>query len=187
MLLSISRRKPPGWASTCKSWPVSPAANTTIKFLDAVELERQGILTNASVRQYLQSLPRGLSKQTYRVERDGTPLREIVFGEVRLPPSPLDVPYLAEYVGAIVGVGFEPGESEVRIQTQTTLVTLTATAHQVETALTLRSLLVRGIAVVNGTSRRLLNLQEANLPIARETRERAIFERWNGALARLAQ
>jgi hypothetical protein len=162
-------------------------ASATLKFLDAIEAERQGILTNASVRRYLESLPGGLSKQTYSVYRDGTRLREISFGEVRLAQTPLDLPYLAEYVGAIVGVGFEPGQPEVRIQTDTSLVTLTATSRQVETALTLRSLLVRGIAVVHGASRRLLSLQEANRPITRETRELAIFERWKGALARLAQ
>jgi hypothetical protein len=122
-LVTIS--SPPGQAfSLFEELP----ANATLKFLDAVEAERQGRLTNASVRRYLESLPGGLSKQSYSVYRDGTSLREISFGEVRLARPPLDVPYLAEYVGAIVGVGFEPGQPEVRIQTDTSLVTLTATS-----------------------------------------------------------
>jgi hypothetical protein len=160
--------------------------NATRKLLDAIEAERQGILTNASVRQYLRSLPKGLSRQTYSIYRNGIALREISFGDVALAEVPTHVPYIAEYIGEIVGVGFEPGELEVRMKAGHDVVSLTATATQVETALKLRSINIRSLAVIHGSSRRLLLLQESSIPMNRSTQEAAIFQRWKGLLARLA-
>ena len=160
--------------------------NATTKLLDAIDAERQGVLTNASVRRYLTLLPEGLTHQTYSVHRDGKTLREISFGDVSLAEVPTDLPYIAEYLGEVVGVGFPPGEAEVRIKVNSDFVVLKATAAQVETALGLRSLHIRARAVVHGNSRKLLLLQESHLPINRSTQESAIFERWHGLLARLA-
>jgi hypothetical protein len=160
--------------------------NATTKLLDAIDAERQGVLTNASVRQYLRSLPQELTHQTYSAYRNGKTLREISFGDVALAEVPVDLPYIAEYIGEIVGVGFPPGEPEVRIKVDSDVVVLTATAAQVETALSFRSLNIRGRAVVHGSSRRLLLLQESSLPVNRSTQKSAIFQRWNGLLARLA-
>jgi hypothetical protein len=161
--------------------------NATKKLLDAIESESHGILTNAIVRRYLESLPSGITNQTYRVNRDGTTLREVSIGAIAIAQVPADLPYLAEYVGFIVGVGFEPGNPEVRIKTDKTTVTLAGTSQQVDTALELRNSSVRGIAVVQGNSRRLLILQESDMPINRSSRETAIFGRWDGVLRRLAQ
>jgi hypothetical protein len=97
------------------------------------------------------------------------------------------LPYLAEYIGQVVGIGFEPGKSEVRIKTDTTTVTVDATADQANKALELRHSSVRVVAVIQGKTARLLMLQDAHAPINRATREAAIFARWDGVLRKLAQ
>ena len=159
----------------------------TNKLLDAIEAESGGVVTNAIVRRYLESLPSGIIHQTYHLHRNGTMLREVSFGTMAIAQVPADLPYVAEFVGFIVGVGFEPGTPEVWIKTDSMTVTLTATSAQVDTALELRQASVRAIAVVQGNSRRLLILQASHLPINRSTREGAIFGRWDGVLRRLAQ
>jgi hypothetical protein len=161
--------------------------NAAKVLLNAIKAESHGVLTNAVVRRYLESLPSGITQQTYQVYRNGEVLQEVSLGTMSFAQVPLDVPYIAEYIGRIVGVGFEPGKSEVRIKTDTATEILAATPEQVETALQLRHTGVRAMAVVQGNSQRLLILQEAQARIHRFTRESAIFERWNGVLTRLAQ
>lgn len=163
------------------------AEQASTAFLDALELESRGVVTHTGVRRYLESLPRGVTRQTYRVCRDNDVLREVSLGPVALEHASDDLPHLAEYVGHVVGVGFEPGTSEVRIKTDTTTVTLEARADQVATALALCHSLVRVMAVIQGHAARLLLLQQADAPITQATRESAIFKRWERVLRRLAQ
>jgi len=67
------------------------------------------------------------------------------------------------------------------------VVTLAATSDQVDSALALRDKKAKIVAVVQANSHRLVILQDAEKPLNRSTREAAIFERWSGALARLAK
>jgi hypothetical protein len=159
----------------------------TMVLLDAIDAERQGILTNSTVRRYLQSLPNGITQQTYGIYQNGDMLKKVSFGTVEIAKVPTDLPSLAEYFGYVVGVGFEPGAFEVRIKPEGEALTFMATPLQVDTALELRHARVRALAVVHGNARRLLILQEAHVPIYQSSRDVAIFQRWNGLLRRLAQ
>jgi hypothetical protein len=155
--------------------------------LDAIDLERRGTARNHRVRSYLQSLPRGITKQTYQLHSNGTVIKEVSFSSVDLPLLPSDLPYLCEYTGKIVGVGFEPGRAEVRIKTEDSHAILAATPKQVEAALELRHSQVHVLAVCYGDNRRLLILREVGLPIYRPTQQEGIFKRWASLLERLAQ
>ena len=160
--------------------------NVGMQLLDAIDSERRGELKNARVRQYLRALPLGIARQTYRLHQNGNTLREVSFGAMDISALPPDLPYIAQYIGKVVGVGFEPGRPEVRIRTEAASVTLLATSQQVDTALDLRYSTVRAIAVIQGASHRLLILQESHLPVNRSTRDAAVYERWQGVLQRLA-
>jgi hypothetical protein len=158
------------------------------QLLDALDSESHGIPRNSSIQKYLRALPTGINRQTYWLHKNGKPLREVTFGEPVFPDLPVDVPYIAEYLGNIIGVGFEPGRFEVKIKPEDGgVVTLAATSDQVDSALSLRDTKARIIAVVHTNSHRLVVLQDAEKPLNRSTREAAVFEHWSGALARLAK
>jgi hypothetical protein len=157
------------------------------RLLEAIDDERTGIARNAGVRNYLKSLPKGITYQSYVLHDNGKAIREVSFGEMFIPSIPIDLPHIAHYVGKISGVGFEPGKSEVRVKTTTGFVSLSASTDHVEKALNLRGTEVIAVAVVQGNSHRLLIIQDAQLPINTSTRDAAVFERWNGILRRLAQ
>jgi hypothetical protein len=163
------------------------AENASMQLLDAIDSERQGTLKNANVRKYLRALPLGITRQSYWLHNNGNVLREISFGIMDISVLPPELPYLATYLGKVVGVGFEPGRPEVRIKTDTTTVVLTSTTKQVDAALELRYSTVKAVAVVQGSTHKLLILQESHLPIHRSTRDIAIFQKWDGVLRRLAQ
>src|SRR5205085_2404148 len=134
---------------------------------------------------YLRSLPDGIARQDYSLHRNGTVLRHISFGEVTLPQLPPDVPYIAHFVGHIVGVGFEPGRSEVRVKADSSTLTFTAESSLVEAALNLRHVKIQAVAVATAGTYRLL--QPADVPIATSTRAEAVYDRWQAVLKRLAQ
>jgi hypothetical protein len=157
------------------------------RLLEAIDDERNGIARNASVRNYLHSLPKGVTYQTYVLHDNGKTIGEVSFGEMSISALPPDLPHIAHYIGKIVGVGFEPGRSEVRIKTTTAQVSLSASTEHVEKALSLRGSEVIAVAVVQGSSHRLLIIQDSQSPLNTSTRDAAVFERWNGVLRRLAQ
>jgi hypothetical protein len=164
------------------------AESAGTQLLEALYSESQGIPRNASIQRYLRALPVGINRQTYWLHKNGTSLKEVSFGEPVLPELPADIPYIAEYLGNIIGVGFEPGRLEVRMKPDNgSPVTFGATSDQVESALALRDTKAKALVVVQGNVQRLLILQDAVKPRNRSTREAEIFERWNGALARLAK
>jgi len=164
------------------------ALSAGTQLLEALDAERQGIAKSTGVRNYLRSLPIGIIRQTYLLHRNGTTVKEVSFGEAELPDLPVDLPHIVEYFGDIIGVGFEPGRLEVKMKPEMVpAVTLAATSDQVDSALGLRHTKVRAVTVVQGNLHRLLILQDAASPLNHSTREAAIFERWNGALARLAK
>ncbi len=163
------------------------AVSAGTQLLDALDSESRGVAKNASIRNYLRSLPIGITQQNYWLRQNGTILKHVSFGETALPDLPVDLPYVAEYFGNIIGVGFEPGRPEVKMKTEAGSVTFAATSQQVDSALLLRHTKVRAVTVVQGNSHRLIILQDADLPLNSSTREAAIYERWQGALKRLAQ
>jgi hypothetical protein len=155
--------------------------------LEALDAESRGVATDAIVRSYLRSLPNGIARQDYSLHRNGTVLRHISFGEATLPQLPPDVPYIAHFVGHIVGVGFEPGRSEVRVKADSSTLTFTAESRLVEAALHLRHIKIQAVAVTTAGTYRLLILQPADTPIATSTRAEAVYDRWQAVLKRLAQ
>jgi hypothetical protein len=164
------------------------AAIAGAQLLDALESESRGVARNASVRRYLQTLPRGITQQDYWLHQNGTVVKHVSFGEAVLPEVPTDIPFITQHSGNIIGVGFEPGRSEVRMKTETGSVILVANSDQVDKALLLRSSSeVRALAVVYSNAQRLLILQDAKVVTSPPSREESIYERWKVALKRLAQ
>ncbi len=159
----------------------------TMELLTALELEGKGTPKDKLVRQYIRSLPLGLGRHSYSLHENGRELKTVTLFGLSTVNGNLELPYFAEYVGSITGVGFEPGRPEVRIKTEEHQVTLFATALQVEGAWALRGSTVKALAVIEDSHSRLLRLQESQKAWRVETRERAIFSRWDSLLRKLAQ
>jgi hypothetical protein len=103
------------------------------------------------------------------------------------PELPDNLPYLSEIIGRVIGVGFEPGKSEVVFKSKDKQVTIPATAQQVESALKYRATEVRALILRHGDQSRLLRLEDAALPRYRADPETYVFKKWDGLLRRLAQ
>ncbi len=162
--------------------------NVGIALLDAIDAERQGILKNISVRNYLQSLPTLLTRQVYELHENGRSIKRIEFGSMRLPELPTELPYVVEIIGRVIGVGFEPGRPEVRLKSEEEQIIVPATSEQVDKALEFRSTKVRALILKHGSFRtRLLKIEDDSLPRFRGDRETYVFKRWDGLLRRLAQ
>ena len=158
------------------------------ELLEAIESESKGILKNSAVRRYLRALPLGVYQQTYILHQNGRELKRVVLGKMTISDLLADLPYLSEVYGRVVGVGFEPGKNEVRIRSEDGhQLTLAASALHVDNALELRSSPVKILAVMQESGCRLLRLQEATHAWAVPSRQKAIFEKWDGLLRRLAQ
>ncbi|HEX7681352.1 MAG TPA: hypothetical protein VF713_24675 [Thermoanaerobaculia bacterium] len=163
------------------------AQSAGLRLLEAIDDERNGIARNAGVRNYLESLPPGITFQSYVLHDNGKAIGDVSFGEMTITSLPPDLPHIAHYVGKIIGVGFEPGKPEVRVKTANATVSLSASADHVEKALDLRGSEIIAVAVVQGSSHRLLIIQDSQSPINTSTRDVVVFDRWNGILRRLAQ
>jgi hypothetical protein len=162
----------------------------TTELLDSIERESKGQAANWAVRKYLQSLPQGLHRQLYEFNENGTTKKLVEIGDVRLAEFPGELPSLREHEGVIVGVGFEPGRTEVRLRTDSSSPNLDATSEQVDMALTMRKGKVRVLGVNDGKRTRLLRLIDAAKPRFAMTDadvEEQIYRRWSGVLARLAR
>jgi hypothetical protein len=161
-------------------------------FLDAVEAEVKGRAGNVRVRQYLSSLPNGLQMQQYTVRAAGKE-RTLMIGTLYKPDAKGPLPGLVEIEAHIVGVGFNPGQSELQFSNGERQLTCSATVEQVETALRLREAPVRAlIAVDQGLEKgplRLLWIRPAGLKVQPDEKltEQYLFERWDALLARLAK
>lgn len=157
------------------------------ELFESIDSERRGMPRNSAVRKYLQSLPPGITKQTYSLYNDETIIKEVVFAETELLALPKSLPFLCRYVGRIVGLGFEPGKTEVRIQSDSHNLRLSATSEQVEHALHLRTVDVEVTAVSSEAGQRLLIIRDRTIPLEIPTRDVAIYEKWNELLTRLAR
>ena len=98
-------------------------------------------------------------------------------------------PNLIEFEGLLVGFGFEPGRTEIKVRATTgDRVTVAATTEQIEVALNLRLNHVHVLAVAEKTKTRLLRLAtEAHEPPDPAARLDLVFRQWTDLLARLAQ
>ncbi len=159
--------------------------------IEAVRDEGAGRPRNARVRKYLESLPRGITSQSYALLRDGEQLDAVSIGQVTLAEAPAELPYVIAAEGHVVGVGFEPGRNEVRIKSQDGTVTCVATAEQVESALALRAAGTVGIkaVVMPGKGTRLIEVRppgDVATPLTNQALTAIVFDRWADLLARLA-
>ena len=157
---------------------------TTDRFLEAVEQESKGQPSNRLVRRYLAAMPIGITSQQYI--SDG---KRVTIGELDLPEIPRPLPFLVEFSGAIVGLGFEPGKPEVRFKINEGTVAFSATAEQVEEAVSYRGATVRAFAV-KGPKSRLLLLGPIDMafPVpAKDARAEYLFTKWDSLLKRLAE
>lgn len=160
------------------------------ELLDSIERESKGQAANWAVRKYLSSLPRAIHHQTYDLYENGAVKKHIEIGDVNLTELPEEPPTLREVTGSIVGVGFEPGRSEVRVKGEAAFLSFDASDEQVETALAIRKETVRSLGVHDGKRARLLQIIPSSAPrfqVNDRTVEEYIFKRWNGVLARLAK
>ncbi|HEV7508557.1 MAG TPA: hypothetical protein VGS07_26990 [Thermoanaerobaculia bacterium] len=159
--------------------------------LTDIEAEARGELRNAAVRNYLRALPDGITGQKYAFIENGS-RRELAIGSMRLPEGPTEMPILHERLYAIVGVGFEPGESFVRFKgMEEATIHCEATAQQVAKALELRFGSVYALIVKqSGRKARLLRIRRAGeelSPLTPEQEEHAVFGKWDDLLRRLAK
>jgi hypothetical protein len=160
------------------------------ELFEAIERESQGHASNAAVRKYLSTLPRTIRHQTYELHENGTIKKRVEIGEVKLTELPEELPSLREVTGSIVGVGFDPGRSEVRVKGEGSTSSFDALGEQVEAALAIRKEIARSLGVHEGRRTRLLRIEKASEPrfaVTREAIEEHIFKRWDGVFARLAK
>lgn len=169
-------------------WQEIPT-RATIEMLEALELESQGQIRNAAVRRYLKSLPREVHKQVYEYTNAAAHKR-VEIGDIKISDLPPELPFLRQTEGDIVGVGFEPGKTEVRIKTDNIQLPLGATPEAVEQALKLRHERVRVISVHAATRARLVAMRRAADPAYKFDADAAmkhIFDRWGNVLRQLAK
>ena len=166
------------------------AERATIGLLDAIERESSGKPTNASVRNYLRSLPEGTNRQVYEFFEDGTTRMRTEVTKLNLPELPPELPFLRVLEGSIVGVGFEPGRNEVRVKTDTNpFLVLAAKPEDVNKSLDMRHEKVRTI-LIEGKKNRLIGVKRASDPKFKfdpEAATKHIFEKWGKVLKALAQ
>jgi hypothetical protein len=169
-------------------WDVPERA--TIELLESIDQERQRIPRNSAVRRYLGSLPPGVHKQLYEFHENGHVKKHVEFGDIEVAEVPPDLPNFVELEGSIVGVGFEPGRSEVRIKSEAATPSLDATDQQVEMALQMRRTKIRALGVHDGKRSRLLRIGRARDPrykVTPEAIEEHIFKKWAGVLEKLSK
>lgn len=158
------------------------------ELMDCIEYEARGVYKNAAVRRYLAYLPEGLTKQTYRLQKDGREIRSFEIGEMKLPEEVSSQPLvLLQALGSVIGIGFEPGRPEVRVKGDGVTVTATANDKQIEKAIHFRGSEVFALAVASPEGTRLISLKTAEEREERRNKAtEAIFEKWRGAFEALA-
>lgn len=168
------------------------AERASKELLDALDHESKGQPRNTNVRDYLSKLPAGVQRQTYTLKESGNEIHApVVIEAINLAELlSLDLPYLIEFSGSVIAVGFEPGRNEIRIRQEAgQTLTVQASPAQVESALQLRGSLVRGLAV-RAKQIRLLRFESKDAPrfeVTRGTVNEQIFRRWEALLRELAQ
>lgn len=158
--------------------------------LDAIQVESQGEWRNHMVRSYLSALPKGLSRQRYSLASgSGTP-RTIEIAGINVSLLPKSSPFFDRIEGTIVGVGFEPGPTEVRIKSEGGIDTFAASPKQVSAALELRGAPIQALVLKGTPVKRLIWAKRTGdvkaPPTAKEIRQ-YVSATWDVVLRRLAQ
>ncbi len=160
----------------------------TDRVLEDIEKESRGVLRNNSVRRYLDSLPPGITQQEYSLSVDGEEKRHVVFGSVSLPEPITELPYLAEVVGNVIGVGFEPGRNWVRVKGKDGDISVSAPAESVDRALEMRNSDVRLLYVfLPDGNRKLLRIDRSSATRSHLNVDEFVFKKWRSVLESLAQ
>jgi hypothetical protein len=168
------------------------ADRATDELLESLDKESKHVPRNWAVRKYLASLPSGVSNQVYELYPNGAqqPSKRVTIGHVELPDIPVDLPSLVEYEGIVIGVGFDPGRSEVRVKAESGSPAFDASEEQVNAALNTRNRKIRVLGVHDGRRARLLSLVQASTPrykVTPDAIEEHIFKKWAGVFARLSK
>jgi hypothetical protein len=159
------------------------------KLVESIEKEKDGRLDNANVRKYLQSLQGKVTRQRYSVYEDGRIVLDVDFDSCTLPEE-TDVPELKHIVGRVVGVGFDPGNCEVRVMSDSgCTVAGVADEDMVNEALELRFVRVHALFVIGENTRILWIRKEGEKACALSKSElrREIFDRWDEVMRRLSK
>lgn len=177
--------QPPG-----ESMPMFLLDQSVDELMNAIEEESRGVSRQRLVRKFLDSMPAGVQSQRYTLYRGGQEIRTVSFGKAELPQM-IHLPRFRRVEGEIIGLGFEPGRSEVRLQVGKSTLTCPATVAQVEKALDLRGEPVRAMLLASERRvERLLWLRAAGEPPARLTDRQVddyLCDRWDGTLRELAK
>lgn len=160
-----------------------------LRFVEAVDSERQGQPAMSTVRSYLTSLP-ALARQSYTVwNARGEQICHTEFSTVNdRPAQPDAMPRLIRGVGQVAGLTLLDNQ-EVKLCVDGTIETFAATQELVDQAIRLRGADVRFVAVKKGTERgKLLRVDppDHQHPLPREV-SRANIDRWRETLDRLGE
>jgi hypothetical protein len=161
------------------------------ELLNAIERESRGQLTNGAVRKYLSCLPLGIKRQQYNFHSNGRAIRRLEIGDVTLPSLNAELPFVRRMFGNIVGVGFEPAKSEIRVKPEMgSAQSISATNQEVEKAIEMRHETVRTLAVHTSKGTRLISLRRAADPrheFDPKLAKKQIFARWGNVLRALSK
>ncbi|MEO5725378.1 MAG: hypothetical protein ABI134_14645 [Byssovorax sp.] len=165
------------------------ASESVSQLLRDIDAERSGKLRNASVRRYLKSIPRGVSRQRYTAYRDGQLIGDVDFGTAALAEPPSSLSRLVKVEGNIISVGFEPGLPFISLKTSSRSIKCTATPQQIDKALPLRNGQVTA-ALLDGEKPTLIWIQSAEgprrIPAVADTIEH-LHSGWENTLKELAR
>ncbi|NBD09791.1 MULTISPECIES: hypothetical protein [Corallococcus] len=165
----------------------------TREILESIRDESQGRRRNRWVNEYLDKLPKGLKRQRYALVRDGQEEQVFEFEQMTLAEAPAVLPHLEIVRGIIWGLDFAvSNKPAIRIaQLEGGVITVTATAEQVEKASLLREG-DKAIAamVAMGPKPRLIWIRQEGTDapgLTAEARDAHVLRRWSELLRRLAQ
>ena len=166
------------------------AADAADSVLDDLEQEGAGTPRDKCVREYLESLPSGLTRQQYSLTVDGSMRREVVLERVVLAQLGPDLPFLVETDGKLIAVGFDPGRRWIKIKSNDgPEVSINARDETVDRALEWRAkgdISVLYLDLGNGT-RKLVRIQPVDEAPPRLDTERFVFQKWKNVLEALAR
>jgi hypothetical protein len=135
------------------------------RLLNDIDQEQQGRAQSKVARDYLDSLPKTVTSQSYTLRVGDKDVRTVTFGVPTLVELPGELPRLFREAGQVVGVGFSPGEPYVELTStsRSKPIVCRAPTELVDLALTLRGKPVEFMAV--GSDRfRLLWIRDASQP-----------------------
>lgn len=157
------------------------------RVVDDIDTEAGGRAANASVRRYLESLPRGI-RQRYAVKRPGYPTKVVEVGTVKLVELPPAMPASSRVVGSVALVGFEPGKEFVGISVDGHIHRCAASPQLVDRALALRTLEVEALFLTVDVPK-LVWIRAADAVVPRrasQERTADMLTTWAELLVRLA-